>query len=377
MQARFLPLFVLLLAGCASSARPEPLWVGHLAPLSGAAGDEGEQAVAAMNLALEQARADEFSVAGRPLGVRHVDTARGTGRSEAVRLLGVNRVAALVVGPGVQRPEEVVAAARLHGAPVLVLDELPDVPRERGGVVLLAADPARRGEALAELARSELKRTRAAVLVDEARPVCTALASGFARTWRTSKGELRRWKVDDLRHPSAIEELKRFGPDLLLLAVAADRPAWWNESLAGRAAILYGGEDRGGPPLPWLDQGAKDGPAVYTATVFSTLGRLPEEGRNRLDALEKKQGQAPGPTAALALDAVQWLQQRAEALNKLVQATTLKSRLEVLDEMAPLESFDSVTGTMHWQEGRPVRPLFVVRWRGGRESLVRQVPAKR
>jgi hypothetical protein len=379
MSVRYLLLFAVLLPGCASGGRPESFWVGHLAPLSGPGRDEGDQAVAAMNQALEQAREDEFAIDSRPLGVRHVDTGRGTGRAEAVRLLAVNRVCALVVGPGAQRPEEVVAAARLHGALVVVLDELADVPREGNGVVLLAAGPAHRGEVLADFGRHEQKRTRAAVVVDEARSACAAVAEGFSRAWRTSKGELRRWKVDDLRHRSAVDDLARFGPDLLLLAVGAEQPAGLDEAVAGvvgRAVVLYGGEDRDGHPLPWLERGAKDGPAVYTATAFSSLARLPEESRPLLDALRKKQGRAPGRTAVLALDAIRLLRQRAEVLRELDRAATLMKRFDLLDRLSPLESLDGVTGTMFWKEGQPVRPLFIVGHQGGQETVVRQVQAK-
>src|SRR4051794_13928169 len=102
MKARYLLLVAVLLAGCTSSSQPEPIWVGHLTPLSGSGRNQGEQAVAAMNLTLEQSREE----AGRPLGVRHADSAKDTARAEAVRLLSVNRVCALVIGPGVANREK-------------------------------------------------------------------------------------------------------------------------------------------------------------------------------------------------------------------------------------------------------------------------------
>src|SRR5438045_2221500 len=102
-------LLAALLAGCSGRSPEETVWVGHVAPLSGPARDRGEQAVQAIELALEQAEADGFTAGGRPVGVRHVDAAGGKARAEAVRLLTVNRVAALIVGPGVPEADEVVA----------------------------------------------------------------------------------------------------------------------------------------------------------------------------------------------------------------------------------------------------------------------------
>src|SRR4051794_143494 len=164
-----------LAAGCLPSpSKTETVWVGHLAPLSGPDRETGEEAVRAMKLAVEQAREDRVSVRGRPVGVRHVDSASAAARAEATRLLAINGVSALIVGPGVGKVDEIVAAARPHGAPVIVLDEVAEVP-DYSGVVLLGPDPAHRGEKLAAVAR-ERKLAKVAVVTDEARPVCVRLA---------------------------------------------------------------------------------------------------------------------------------------------------------------------------------------------------------
>jgi branched-chain amino acid transport system substrate-binding protein len=369
MTARWLLLLSLVLAGCTSAGKPPPIWVGHLAPLSGPDRDQGDQAVAAINQALAQANEDDFLILNRPLGVRHADSAKGTARAEAVRLLSVNRVLSLVVGPGVQAPAEVVAAARQHGAPVVVLDELADRPGK--GVFALAADPARRGEALAEFARQDLKRSRAAIILDESRAVCAVLAEAFAGAWRLNKGELRRWKSTDVVQA----ELTRWKPDVVLLAVGADRPAKVNEALAvlaGRVLLLYGGEDRDGLPLAGLD-----GATVYTATAWTSLARPTEQSKPLLDELRKKEGRAPGLAAVLAVDAIGLLRQQARLLTELARTAEEEKRIDRLKDVTPAEEFESVAGTMFWKEGRPVRPLFIVRHQGGKEALARSLAAKR
>src|SRR5689334_6421116 len=110
--------FCLLLAGCSRKAEPEVLWVGHLAPLSGPHRERGEEAARAIELLLDQIKAD-----GKKVAVRHVDAeSKATARAEAVRLLAVNRVLALLVGPGVEDPDDVAAAARAQDAGVVVLE---------------------------------------------------------------------------------------------------------------------------------------------------------------------------------------------------------------------------------------------------------------
>ena len=379
MRTRHLVFLSVLVAGCSSGGAPEPLWVGHLVPLSGPDRDRGDRAITATNLALAQAREDEFTVAGHPLGIRHADSAKGTARSEAVRLLAVNRARVILIGPGVAKPQEVLATARLHGALVVVLDELADLPPPDSAVIPLAADPARRGEALADFARNVLKQSKVALVVDESRPICAVLAEAFARAWRTGKGEARRWKVDDLLPLAQVEELTRWKPGVVLLALGAAPPAGLEKALATLAAgsvVLDGGEDGDGPPLRWLDRG-KNGPTIYRVTAYSSLAPAPPASRKLLDELRQKQGRAPDRTGILALDAVGLLRERADLLRDLERTPELKKRRELLEELPPLPEFSSVTGTMYWKEGRPVRPLFVVRSRGGKEALVRQIEAKR
>ena len=81
-----------------------------------------------MQSVLAKAHEEDFTVTGRHVGVRHVDAAKGDARAEAIRLLAVNRVAALIVGPGVKNLDDILAAARAHPTPVIVLDEVVQAP---------------------------------------------------------------------------------------------------------------------------------------------------------------------------------------------------------------------------------------------------------
>src|SRR5437868_1911607 len=82
--------------GCTAKTEPEPILVGHVAPLSGADKSRGEHARQGIRLAVEEAE----PVAGRRVAVDHADTRSDPEAVRAVvrRLLTVNRVAAVLGG---------------------------------------------------------------------------------------------------------------------------------------------------------------------------------------------------------------------------------------------------------------------------------------
>lgn len=155
---------LLLLSGCSGKAEPDVQWVGHIAPLTGPRRERGEDAVRAIELLLEQVKAD-----GKKVAVRHVDAeTKATARAEATRLLAVNRVLALLGGPGIEDIDDVTAAARAHDT----------------GVIVLEQDPDWRGRALATFLFEKLKVR--SVKID--RRLQPRVADGFTSAWRESGG---------------------------------------------------------------------------------------------------------------------------------------------------------------------------------------------
>src|SRR5205807_301907 len=78
----------------------DPLWVGHVAPFSGAERAAGEHARNGIHLAVEEANGEKKDAKDRPLGVYHADS-RGQldqARHEAVRLVSLNKIVALLGG---------------------------------------------------------------------------------------------------------------------------------------------------------------------------------------------------------------------------------------------------------------------------------------
>lgn len=355
-----------LLAGCTTRAKPEPIWIGHITPLSGPRRESGEEAVRAIESVLTSAHEENLGVGGRPVGVRHVDSVKD-GRAEATRLLAVNRVAALLVGPGVENVEDILAAARSHSAPVVVLDEVASPP-DWSGAFLLGPDPAQRGRALAKYAREKLKLGKVAALVDSDRTSGVVFAEAFAKAWRQEGGTLREWDLAALSQPGRKAEVRAFAPAALLVAVPGAQlekasEAW--SDLADGRVLLFGGESGADVRLGWKPD-EKDVAGLYGVAAFAAKAKLPEPGQKFLDALGKRQGSPPGRSAVFAADGIRFVLDGLKAAGT-PQREALQKALEGIRE------FESLTGTMTWQERRPVRTLYVVRSPG---DVVETIGAK-
>src|SRR5258708_11572786 len=125
-------------AGCYTPAPPPPIYLGHVANLSGA-DRSGAHAELGSRLALNVLAGDNFSesLQGRELKVRHTDT-RGlldASESEAVRLTGINRVVGLIGGA---TADEVARLDRAHVPIVATAGVRPPGPRE---MVFAAGEP--------------------------------------------------------------------------------------------------------------------------------------------------------------------------------------------------------------------------------------------
>jgi branched-chain amino acid transport system substrate-binding protein len=369
MSRRLLALLVpLALAGCSTRTEPEPIWLGHLAPLSGPDRLRGQSARQGILLAVEEARAEGQTVAGRRVAVRHADT-RGqaeVARAETVRLLAVNKVAALLAGPEASLAGEVVQAAGPYEVGVVVPGELPDPPP--AGALALGARPGYRGQVLARYAAKQLKAQRAALLTDARDALATAVAAGFARAWpRRPPRALGEWtyekeaELDDL-----VGQVRDWKPGVVLLAARLRDFGKLCARLRTRGVkgpILHGGPDVGAEALRRV---AADDPDLYTATVYAYRGL---SGRGEKFALqyEKRFGEPPDLFAVQAHDA-------ARLLLEAVQQAQSGERAKVREALLGKEAFEALTGTVSWQERLPRRRLFLLRLRKDEVKLVRTVP---
>src|SRR5947209_9095846 len=94
------PILLLALVGCGNPPGTDPIFVGHLAPLSGPDKLIGEHARRGILLAVEEVNQEDNRIQGRRVNVLHADTRGETdqAKNEAVRLITINKVTALLGG---------------------------------------------------------------------------------------------------------------------------------------------------------------------------------------------------------------------------------------------------------------------------------------
>jgi branched-chain amino acid transport system substrate-binding protein len=353
-----------LAAGCGGKA-PEPIRIGHLAPLSGPERAAGEHARQGIQLAVEEWNADAANGPGRKVAVLHVDVHDDeAAQAEAVRLLSVNRVAALIVGPDGALAETAARAAGPYEAAVVLPGALAS---PNAGVFAVGASPSARGRALARFSRRDLSPVRAGVLTYDRDPVAVALASAFRKAGPqdedTAPFEWRYGKDKELA--AQVQETAKARPAMVLVAgpVADLRKAGAALQAAGlRVPLLYGGPDVG---LAELEGAPPAAPDVYLATAYAPEG-LPDAGKEFARRYVERFHAPPDLHAALAYDGARLL---LAALRQVPDVTPARLRAR----LAQREPFESVTGPLTWKDGQPLRPLFLLRLANNRPKLVQEL----
>ena len=373
----------LILFGCSSKTAPEPCWVGHLAQLSGPGKAQGIQAQKGIRLAVEETSAAGVRVMSRPLAVRHVDT-RGdaeTLRAEAVRLIAVSKVTALLVDADATQADRLGPETLLYGLPVLVCGELASPPGEN--VFVLGAGPEPRGRALARFVVDDVHADSVTVLVDGRNALAGALAAAFIQQCPKNG----RPAVEKLEYQND-EELKERVSRLIGAGLSAGSVGGSPAGFARRVVlvagsggdcrkvradlhsakmnvtVLFGGEDGSAPGL----RPEEDGPELYQATAFALEG-LSAKGRDFAGRYQDTSGEPPTLAAALAYDGTR-------LLFEVMRQANSTSGARVREQLAKIEEFESVTGNFTFKDRQARRPVFVVRLKGGAAKVVKTVAAE-
>jgi branched-chain amino acid transport system substrate-binding protein len=350
-----------LATGCGGRA-PEPIRIGHLAPLTGPEQAAGEHARQGIQLAVEEWNNDAANGPGRKVAVLHVDARDAkSAQAEAVRLLSINRVAALIVGPGALAETAARAAGPYEAAVVLPGELAAPSP----GVFPVGACLAMRGRALARYASHDLTRGRAGVLTDGRDPVAAALAAAFRQAGPSDGApatlELGYGMDKDLA--AQAQELAKGKPGVVLVAgpVGDLRKARAALEAAGLTVpLLYGGPDVGPAALAGEAPAA---PEFSFVTAYAPEG-LSDSGKEFARRYGERFHAAPDLHAALAYDAARLL---LAALRQVPDATPARLRAQ----LAKREPFEGVTGPVTWKDGEPRRPLFLMRLVNDRPKLVK------
>jgi branched-chain amino acid transport system substrate-binding protein len=363
-------LLVFACGGCGPRSEPEPITIGQLIPLSGPQKQTGERARNGAGLAVEVALRKGRRVLGRKVAVRHVDT-RGEADlvpAEAVRLLTLNRVVAVLGGPEPSAGEPLARAVQSYGVPVVLTADLASVPVNEAAFCLNAA-PETRGEALARYAARGLHCRHVVVLTDDHAGPGAALAASFVKRWRQERRDDKQARVDEWACQKDDEWNELFSrtvaaqPDGVLLAVGSGEFARLQTRLVAagyKAALLYGGEDRGTETLP---EPPREGPAAFLATAFSVRAELGDTGQAFIREYAEKFQEPPDLAAALAYDGVLLL------IDALERAKTAQPGRPG-EELAAVTDFHGVTGPLSFANRRAKRPVFVVKFEAGEAKVV-------
>jgi branched-chain amino acid transport system substrate-binding protein len=373
--ARWLPLFhfALLLAGCSASPSKEPIYLAHLLPLTGPDRELGRQAQQAVLLAVEEINQDEKGgIMGRPVHVRNVDT-RGeadTAQGETVRLLSLQKTAAVLAPPDAAIAERVVRTSHPYQTAVILTTVI--VPAELAepptgdGVVCLGVNPRKRGQILAQHAAQVLKAKRAIVLTDKRNPVGKSVATGFLDEWpRGVPASAEEWTSANLGAETDLaKRLTDAKADVVLVSGSvADFLKVRSQCEAAKVAspLLYGGEDAGVRPL----QGNAVGPEVYLATVLAG-DALADRGKAFAKKYEERFHEPPDLVAVQAYDAVRLVTDTMQRDN---------STSDLGPSIYKTEKFESLTGPIAWKDRQAKRPLFLVRLHEKEATVVKTIKA--
>lgn len=168
---------VLLLPGCGYKMSPEVIAIGHVVNMQGPHRQSAELEKQGIALAVADQNQGPMSQAGSKLGVLHVDWQNNTELLQpiAVRLLTINRVAALLGGYEAVEAFAMGRAAQSYDAAVLTWAMLPGSGQGEN-VFSLLPGLQRHGEALALCLADPLKSDRVTLVLDKKEKTASALA---------------------------------------------------------------------------------------------------------------------------------------------------------------------------------------------------------
>lgn len=357
---------LLVLAGCAARAPTDPVTIAQVIPMSGPDRRLGDRARQGAQLALEETR-----VPGRSFAVRHVDS-RGDAdlvQAQVVRLIVLNRVAALLGGPDRVLAERLARTAQPYGVPVLLPADLAAPPVGEAAFCLTVA-PETRGTALARFVTGDLKARRVVALIDANDETAAAVASAFAREWRYQQREeksaiLEEWPLgSEMQRSEAIGHVAKVQPDVVLLATSPGDLSGLRGQIAAtrcKMPILYGGPDVG-ENLVETERGT--GSTLYLATIFARGGLTAPDGLAFARLYEERFREPPDLTAAQAYDGVQLL------IEELARAKSTGPG-QLRDALLEVDDFAAVTGPLSLKERRAKRRLFIVAIQAGEAKVIR------
>jgi branched-chain amino acid transport system substrate-binding protein len=354
----------LIISGCRNRTEPEPIWIGHLAPLSGSQKRFSAHARQAIVLAVEEANREENRILGRRIAVLHVDSLGDLDalQPEVVRLITVNRVVALLGGTSTVEVERLGHAAQPYDVPLVTAAALP-LELFADNVFSINASLAFEGRVLARFATKEWKAERVAVLADGRQREKMALAEAFDLEYSSGGGHaLRQWIYrSEAELAKAIEGCRELKLQVILYAGAAvdlEKVRALLQHAGLTMPLLFGAA---GDHLEELELDLKSLNGIYLATPYALEAGI-SELKKFANEYQERFHELPGTNALLSYDGVRIIFQALRRANST-------SAVRVRDELAKPASadFESLTGPLTFDKNHAARrPLFMVRMENGK-----------
>ncbi len=359
-----LGLVVAATAACADREEAEPreeIVIGVIAPVGSSFFRSGPATAHGAALAAKEINAAGGVVTGDRrhqirLLIEDTEDRPETAVSKAFKLIGRDRVAALVGLPLSDSALAVAKVAEDHGVPMISTTSTnPETTRGKRFVFRVIFDDAFQGRVLAEFAYRDLAARRAGILFDPG----SAYSRGLAREFRTpleqQGGEVvaeEGTTADDGDVADRLLRIGRSGADVVAVPVypALLASLVRQARAAGITAPVLGGETWGN--LATADRGG------WSPSYFSDVW-APEApdlaSRAFIDAYREAHGNPPTSYAALAYDAVFLVARAIESRGDAAPESIRAGLLSVKD-------FVGVTGAVRYEEtGDPVRSAVIMR----------------
>lgn len=360
-------LLTLGLLGCQRKLPLEPIWIAHLASLSGPHKAQGEQARQAIQLAVDDVNKEDPGLGGRRIGVLHVDIHddQEALQAEAVRVIKVNDAKALIGGADAPEVASLGRVLPNYGVPLLTPSILPD--RLPAGLIYsLTVAPSFRGQCLARFVSQELKPKQIVVLVDGSSGAHTTLTEAFTRELPKTEGQrVDTWSfASDSELTPLCDRLRESKPDVVLFAGSLAGLRKIRSKTTGQSgALIYAASDEILSEL-LRDREACQGLILAPVYVVDKEVAIGAEFAKRY---QERFREPPGIAAGLAYDAIRLV---AEAMRrvKLTPGTFIRA------ELPKVENFASLTGSLQIEKesGYARRAVYVIKVEEGQEKLLKR-----
>jgi branched-chain amino acid transport system substrate-binding protein len=359
-----LPWLVLLAAGgCKPRAQPEPIWVGHVAPFSGPNERIGEHCRQAILLAVDEANKEETGLAGRRVTVLHVDSHDDPNalQPEAVRLITINRVMALLGGVDPAQVERLGRAAQPYDVALVTPAAVP-ADRLAENIFSVNASLTFLGQVLARFSATDLKAERILIFSDSRRMSNTALLEAFNKEFSRSGGHgvLQTYNSEADLSKIASESKDVKPQAVLYVGAAADlaKARALLQNVGITVPLLFAGDRE---HLATLEADLKTSNGIFLATPY-VLDGATTEIQQFVKKYQDRFHEIPSTNAFLAYDSARVLFQ---AMRRAESPITRKGVLAGLAQQKN-DGFDSLIGRIYFNKDHSARrPLFMVRLENG------------